>query len=160
MGLTNILLGYTVYQLATSKSRTVVPPTISKAFTVSDGQVDESYLQQMGEYMTYLKLNVTPGNVNRRYGQLLDYVASDRWNEIQPQLVREASLVVKNNVSSTFFVDETQVNLDDLKVRFKGTLQKWVGNRALNQEPISYVVQFTYTHSVLELVSMTKEATE
>jgi conjugal transfer pilus assembly protein TraE len=40
MLVTNIMLGVSVHKAFNSKSRTFVPPLISKAFSVSDGQVD------------------------------------------------------------------------------------------------------------------------
>ncbi|WP_312030916.1 TraE/TraK family type IV conjugative transfer system protein, partial [Vibrio crassostreae] len=68
MLITNLVLGYTSYQALTHQSRTLIPPTLSQAFTVSDGTVDEPYLEQMADYLLYLKLNITPASVGRQFG--------------------------------------------------------------------------------------------
>lgn len=160
MVITNLALGYTVFKLANTKSRTYVPPVVSQAFTVSDGEVDETYMRMMGQYLSYLKLNVTPANVDRNYGLLLDYVSSNAWNKVQPKLVREATFIKENNVSSAFNIEGVEVDQSNLRIRLRGTLNKWVGSRPLEQESMSYVIQFTYQQSVLEVLSMNKESME
>lgn len=153
---TVVILGGTLATQINSKSRTLVPPTISQAFTVSDGAVDSSYLQQMGEYVTYLKLNMTPNNVERQYGQLLDYVGSEAWPNIQPTLMADAQQIIKENVSSRFDVDTVNVSVPTLKVKLTGTLQKHVGSRALDPEHASYIVDFAYEYGEISLLSIRK----
>lgn len=82
-----------------NKSRTVVPPTISAAFTVSDTSIDEPYLQQMAEYFAFLKLNVTPASVDHQYKQLATYIDEADWHQMQPLLVEDAAMI-KNKTSA------------------------------------------------------------
>lgn len=154
----NAVLGLGLWQIAVNKSRTVVPPSISKAFTVSDSNVDENYLRQMGEYFLYLKLNVTPANVNRQFGILLDYVTATSWSKIQPQLVREANTIQESNLSSTFNVIDVSVSLNNLSVKILGELKKSVGDRNLEPEHKAYIIKMKYENGLLELDSILKEA--
>ncbi|WP_242704188.1 type IV conjugative transfer system protein TraE [Vibrio coralliilyticus] len=41
---------------------TIVPPTVSGAFTLSQVQVDNAYLTMMSDYFLHLKFDVTPSN--------------------------------------------------------------------------------------------------
>ncbi|GEA23771.1 hypothetical protein VH1807_contig00039-0021 [Vibrio harveyi] len=154
MLITNLVLGYTSYQALTHQSRTLVPPSISKAFTISDGDVDEPYLEQMADYLLYLKLNVTPGSVGRQFGQLLDYVDEQHWHIIQPKLLREANIIKKDNISSQFSVEEIRISLETLQVQLYGKLQKYVGQRPLEPEMKWYQVSFSYDHGVIGLLSI------
>ncbi|BAC97729.1 putative conjugative transfer protein TraE (plasmid) [Vibrio vulnificus YJ016] len=154
MLITNLVLGYTSYQALTHQSRTLIPPTISKAFTVSDGAVDEPYLEQMADYLLYLKLNVTPANVSRQFGQLLEYVDAQSWNSVQPKLLREATVIKKDNISSQFSVDSIRISLDTLQVQLYGKLQKYVGRRALEPEMKWYQVSFSYEQGSIGLLSI------
>ena len=154
MLITNIVLGLTAKQALTHQSRTLVPPTISKAFTVSDREVDEPYLEQMADYLIYLKLNVTPGNVARQFGQLLEYVEEQSWHNIQPKLIREANVIKKGNVSSQFSVETVRISLETLQVQLHGKLQKYVGQRPLDPEMKWYQVSFSYDHGVIALKSI------
>ncbi|MDN3686153.1 type IV conjugative transfer system protein TraE [Vibrio sinaloensis] len=156
MLITNIVLGYTVNQALTHQSRTLVPPSISKAFTVSDGSIDEPYLEQMADYLIYLKLNVTPGNVGRQFGQLLEYVDEQSWSLIQPKLLREANLIKKkDNISSHFSVESVRISLDTLQVQLYGkTAKKFVGQRPLEPEMKWYQVSFSYQQGEIGLKSI------
>ena len=144
MLLVNLGLGATVYSLTMNKSRTLLPPVMSKAFTVSDGAVDAEYLEQMGEYFLALKLNITPASVDRKYSLLLKYVSEEDWSQVQPTLLREAERIKKDNISSRFDSESVEVALDTLQVRFTGTLQKHVGTRPLDPETVIYQVSMAY----------------
>ncbi|GLO64196.1 protein TraE [Vibrio sp. MACH09] len=154
MLLTNIALGWGMYHAVNSKSRTVVPPQISKAFTISDTNIDESYLQQMSEYFMHLRLDVTPASVHRKYSILLDYVTAEDWPTVQPKLLREAEHVKSQNISSRFDVDKVEIALEDLEVRLTGVLQKHVGSRPLAPETATYLVSLRYQHGEISVPSI------
>ncbi|MFA0280029.1 TraE/TraK family type IV conjugative transfer system protein, partial [Vibrio sp. 10N.222.55.F8] len=82
------------------ESRTLVPPTLSQAFSVSNGDVDESYLMLMGSYFLHLKYDITPASVSRQYGLLLDYVPAKSWSAVQPTLLSDAQQITTSNISS------------------------------------------------------------
>lgn len=157
MLLTNIILGGALYSAVSGKSRTLVPPSISQAFTVSDGQIDDAYLLMMADYFLFLKLNVTPANVDRQYGALLDYVNEDDWSAIQPKLSREALTIIENNISSHFNPSDTaRVSLDTLQVQIQGSLQKYVGSRPLEPDDKWYEVTMRYDYGLISLHSITE----
>lgn len=156
MLITNLALGLGTYYAISKKSRTLVPPNISKAFTISDGSFDEAYLELISEFLIHKKLNVTPANVHRQYGLLLDYVNAENWSKIQPRLLREANHIKAENISSHFDVTKVDIALDDLKVRFTGTLQKHVGSRALEPEMVTYEVSLSYEQAEISLHSINR----
>ncbi len=153
----SITLAFGLLSLSNMKSRTVVPPTISKAFTISDGAIDESYAAQMAEYLLYLKLTVTPANVERQFSLLLDYVNPKAWANIQPQLVRESALIKKSNISSTFSVKRLEVSTDLRIVKVHGMVKKSVGDRPLTPVPCTYLVYLQYEQGTLTFSSIKKE---
>ncbi|SGZ09610.1 type IV conjugative transfer system protein TraE [Moritella viscosa] len=157
--LVNAILGVSLYKVAVNKSSTITPPIISKAFSISGSQVDESYLAQMGEYFLYLKLNVTPANVEKQYSRLLDYVDTSHWSAIQPKLVREALEIKKSNIANTFNVnaDGIAVDLPSMQVKMTGTIKKYVGSRALTPEEATYIVSLRYSNGILTIIGIKKE---
>lgn len=154
--LSNTLLATIAWQSYINKSRTITPPTISQAFTVSDGEVDASYLQQMDEYFAFLKLNITPASVEHQYKQLANYICEDTWHLMQPLLSSDASMIKRQNTSSHFTINKVQVALDDHLVKLTGTLSKYVGKRPLEPETVSYIIATQYDHGQLCLKSIKK----
>lgn len=153
--LTLLFAGSTVY-LAFTKERTLMPPSFKSPMTVSRQGVSDSYLREMAEYFINLKLNVTPENVARNYGHLLSYVGSSSYHIMQPLLFDEANQIKSQNISSTLFVGGIDIANDHLAVKITGTLQKYVGSRALEPEPVSYLVTMSYPSGVLELDAIAK----
>ena len=148
MLLVNLGLGAAIYNMSMYKSRTLLPPLISKAFTVSDWAVDEAYLEQMAEYFLALKLNVTPASVDRKHSRLLSYVSAKDWPTIQPALTREATTIKQGNISSNFDIEHIEVSMESMKVRLTGTLQKHVAMRALKPETATYQVSMSYPSEI------------
>lgn len=154
--LSNTVLASIVWMAYFNKSRTVVPPTISAAFTISDTVIDEPYLQQMAEYFAFLKLNVTPASVDHQYKQLATYIDEADWHQMQPLLVEDAAMIKKQNISSHFTIVDTQIAIDDRLVKLTGTLNKYVGKRPLEPETISYIIAMNYDHGQLSLKAIKK----
>lgn len=150
-------LGWTTYYLVTHKSRTISPPVISQAFSVSDKGVDESYLTQMAEYFVYLRFNVTPASVDRKFAELSEYANESNWTKFRPVLVKELEFIKDNNVSSQLDVTAIQANVESMLVKVKGTLQKNVGIRALEGEEQTYLVQMSYRYGFLQLDYIKRE---
>lgn len=154
--ISNSVLAVVVFKAYVNKSRTITPPTISQAFTISDTGVDAAYLQQMAEYFAFLKLNVTPGSVDHQYNQLESYVNETTWHQVQPLLIEEKATIKHQNISSHFTVTKAQVALDDRMVKLIGNLNKYVGKRALEPEIASYIVSMDYHNGELSLLAISK----
>ncbi|MGR6831147.1 type IV conjugative transfer system protein TraE [Aliivibrio wodanis] len=156
----NLALATSTVYLAINQSRTLLPPNFDSTMTVSSRAVSDSYLSEMAEYFLSLKLNVTPENVARNYGHLLNYVANEHYASLQPLLSEEASQIVSQKISSVFFVSAVDVSSDNWAVRITGTLQKYVGSRALAPEPTTYLIYMSYPNGTLALNSIAKQIKE
>lgn len=150
-------LGFALMSQNKTVQRTLVPPHIDRAFTVSNEAVDEAYLALMAEWWVHLKFNVTPANVNRQFNQLMTYIPSQYWSGLQDKLMREATFIINNDVTSFFEVHSIAPNVDEMKIRVKGTLNKTIAGRKLEPEPVTYIIQTDYPLGLIELHSIAQE---
>jgi len=61
----------------------VVPPSINKSFWVERDKVSSEYLEQMGSFIAWLVLDVTPASIDWKKDILLGYVEPDRVHVLQ-----------------------------------------------------------------------------
>lgn len=140
-----------------AERRTLVPPHIDRAFTVSDEGVDDAYLALMTEWWVHLKFNVTPSNVKRQFNLLITYVPPKYWSNLQDKLMREAAFIIENDVTSFFEIEKVSPSLEQMKIRVQGTLNKTVGGRKLPPESVTYLIQTDYPNGLIELHSIAQE---
>lgn len=157
--LLNVIQGvgmYTSIQYIKEKQRVLIPPQISREFSISDTAVDASYLQMMAEYFANLKLNVTPASVDRKYKLLAEYIKSSNWGELQPLLSKDAEMVKKKNISSHWTANEVLVALNENKVKLSGVIEKSVGDRRLAPEAVTYIIDMDFLNGEISLASIKK----
>ncbi|MBD1576947.1 type IV conjugative transfer system protein TraE [Vibrio sp. S11_S32] len=153
-----LVLGFSLAYVSIHKTRTLVPPTLTQPVTLSETKVDGAYLSQMGHYFLWLKMNVSPESVVGQYAQILKFVDSDSYHIIEPQFAKEAKFIKSQKVSSSFFIEKTQVDVKNLIVRFNGTLKKYALGTALPDKRLTYDVHFAYHAGNLTIVSIVKGA--
>lgn len=61
----------------------VVPPSINKSFWVSRDKASGEYLEQMGAFIAWLVLDVTPASIDWKKDILLGYVEPDQHGELK-----------------------------------------------------------------------------
>ncbi|MEZ8082816.1 type IV conjugative transfer system protein TraE [Enterovibrio norvegicus] len=137
--------------------RTLIPPQIDRAFSISNAHVDNEYLALMAEWWVHLKFNVTPSNVNRQFNQLITYVPSQYWSSLQDKLLREAQFIEDNDVTSFFEINKVAADNESMKIRVDGVLNKTVGGRSLEPETVTYILQAGYPNGLIELHTIAKE---
>ena len=151
--ISNIFLVWLVGWSFLHQKRTVVPTEISRSFTVSDTTVDASYLCQMALFFVNERLNITPTNINQNHNIILQYTDPLFYHEFVSILGKEKQAVIKQNISSVFYLEEIIPDTKGLTVSIKGSLMHWVGSLALAPAKKSYILKFTYRAGVLKVLS-------
>lgn len=127
---------------------TLIPPSISKTFWIDDDKVSPSYLEQMGQFLIQLALNRSPANAESQINELLKYVAPSSYPELEKQLVAEVSRQKEDRISTVFYPINVSVSEDRQAVLFEGTLNTWISDKLVKQEPKKYLIKFAYKGKV------------
>ena len=140
------------------QKRTIVPVGISRSFAVSDTAVDASYLCQMAMFFVNERLNITPFNVTQSHNVILQYTDSLFYHEFVNILDKEKQMILKQNISSAFYLEEIVPDSKALVVSIKGSLMHWVGSLALAPAKKNYILKFSYKAGVLKILSFSDVA--
>ncbi len=68
----------------------VVPPSMNKTFWVTRDQASNEYLEQMGSFIAWLVLDVTPASIDWKKDILLGYVEPDQYGPLRTRQEVEA----------------------------------------------------------------------
>ena len=129
----------------------LTPPTIDKSFWIAKDKVSASYLEQMGSFVAYLTLDVSPSSVDWKKGMLLQYVAPDVYGTLQLRQDLEADRLKRLNATTQFSVAQLVPNEDNLSVHMKGRLATFINGSRTSDIEKEYVVVFDYTGNRIQL---------
>lgn len=158
--LSNIILAYMALHGLKHQKREIVPFGSSKGYVLSEASVDVHYLNLMAENFVYTRLNVTPDNVGKNHGQLLNYVDSLIYAPFKKKLAKEESVIKSKKISSVFEITDVNSNSTELFTVLKGNLKRYVGYRALNAEERIYRIQYRYQQGQLTITGFAQKKGE
>jgi len=133
-----------VLNLLGSVRTLVVPPSINKSFWVERDKASAEYLEQMGSFIAWLVLDVTPATIDWKKDILLGYVEPEQHGELKTRQELEAARLKRIN-ASTFFLPQQLVPSEDTQsVVVRGRLRTLVNGLETANDLKAYQVEFGY----------------
>lgn len=140
-----------VLNLIGAERTVIVPPSIEKSFWVTKDRVSKTYLEQMGSFVAWLILDVTPASIDWKRDILLNYVAPDQYGAIKSRQELEAERLKRINASTFFLPQQLVANEDDQTLVIRGRLRTQVNGQDTATETKAYLVEFQYTGGRIHL---------
>jgi conjugal transfer pilus assembly protein TraE len=122
----------------------VTPPSIDKTFWVSKDHVSSSYLEQMGSFIAYLTLDVSPQSIDWKKTMLLQYVSPDVYGVLQTRQDLEADRLRRLNATTQFSVAQLLPNEEAMNVTLKGRLATFINGARTSDIDKEYVAEFEF----------------
>ena len=122
----------------------VTPPSIDKTFWVSKDRVSSSYLEQMGSFIAYLTLDVSPQSIDWKKTMLLQYVSPDVYGALQTRQDLEADRLRRLNATTQFSVAQLMPNEEAMNVTLKGRLATFINGARTSDIDKEYVAEFEF----------------
>ena len=122
----------------------VTPPSIDKTFWVSKDRLSSSYLEQMGSFIAYLTLDVSPQSIDWKKAMLLQYVSPDVYGVLQTRQDLEADRLRRLNATTQFSVAQLLPNEEGMNVTLKGRLATFINGARTSDIDKEYVAEFEF----------------
>lgn len=122
----------------------VTPPSIDKTFWVSKERVSSSYLEQMGSFIAYLTLDVSPQSIDWKKTMLLQYVSPDIYGALQTRQELEADRLRRLNATTQFSIAQLLPNEEAMNVTLKGRLATFINGTRTSDVDKEYVAEFEF----------------
>jgi conjugal transfer pilus assembly protein TraE len=133
-----------IYQILGAQRVVVTPPQVSQPFWVSGARVSSSYLEQMGGYVAWLVLDVTPGTIHWKKDALLSFVEPDDFGALKIRQEVEAERLKKLNASTYFLLQQLEPDEENQHVVLTGRLRTYINGQETSVIPKRYLAQFSY----------------
>lgn len=122
----------------------VTPPSIDKTFWVSKDRVSSSYLEQMGGFIAYLTLDVSPQSIDWKRSMLLQYVSPDIYGALQTRQDLEADRLRRLNATTQFSIAQLVPNEEAMSVMLKGRLATFINGARTSDIDKEYLAEFEF----------------
>ena len=131
----------------------VVPPNISKSFWVTSSKASADYLEQMGSFVAWLILDVSPASIDWKRDMLLTYVTPDKFGALKTHQDLEADRLKQLNASTFFLPQQVVVDEPSQGVVVRGRLRTQINGQDTSTESKAYLAQFQYAGGRVHLVT-------
>ena len=134
-----------------SERTVVVPPTLNKSFWVTDEKASGAYLEQMGTFIAWLILDVTPATIDWKKDVLLTYVEPAQHGALKSRQEVEAERLKRINATTAFALDQLVPSENGRSVVIRGRLRTLVNGIETANEPKAYLVEFGFAGARMHL---------
>jgi conjugal transfer pilus assembly protein TraE len=122
-----------------------VPPNISKSFWVTKDKVSKDYLEDMGAFVAWLQLDVSPKTVTWKRDVLLKWVAPEDYDGVKKHMDVEADRLVRNNASTFFEPQQLTADENEQSVLITGRLRRQINGVDVGEPEVrTYRSKFKY----------------
>ncbi len=129
----------------------VVPPSINKSFWVERDKASGDYLEQMGSFIAWLILDVTPASIDWKKEILLGYLEPDQHGAMKTRQELEATRLKRINASTVFMPQQLVPSEDAQTVVVRGRLRTLVNGQETANDLKAYLVEFSYAGGRMHL---------
>ena len=147
----HVLALVVILNLVGSVRTVVVPPSIDKTFWVTRDKASSEYLEQMGSFIAWLVLDVTPSSIDWKKELLLGYVEPEQYGALKTRQEVEAERLKRINASTVFAPQQLVPSEDAQSVVVRGRLRTLVNGVETANDLKAYLVEFGYSGARMHL---------
>lgn len=149
----HILALVIILSLLGSERTIVVPPAIDKSFWVTKNRVSKEYLEQMGAFVGWLILDVSPASIDWKKDILLTYVPPEEHGAMKTRQELEAERLKRMNASTYFMPQQLVPNEENQSLVIVGRLRTQVNGQDTATETKSYLAEFRFAGGRIHIKS-------
>jgi len=134
-----------IVSLLGSVRTVVVPPTLNKTFWVTSSQASSEYLEQMGSFIAWLILDVSPATIDWKKDILLGYVDPEQYGALQSRQEVEAERLKRINAATTFAPQQLVASESTQSLVVRGRLRTLVNGLETTSALKAYRIDFAHS---------------
>ena len=146
-----LALAIIINLLATVRT-VVVPPTISKSIWVTSERATSEYLEQMGSFVAWLILDVTPSTIDWKKDILLGYVDPAQYGLLKTRQEVEAERLKRINAATAFAPQQLVASEETQSLVVRGRLRTLVNGYETANDLKAYRIEFGHAGARMHVI--------
>ena len=130
----------------------IVPPSINKSFWVSRDKASGEYLEQMGSFVAWLVLDVTPATIDWKKDILLGYVDPAQYGPLKTRQEVEAERLKRINAATAFAPQQLVASEDTQSLVVRGRLRTLVNGYETANDLKAYRIDFGHAGARMHVI--------
>lgn len=122
----------------------VVPPTINKSFWVTRDKASVELIEQMGSFVAWLILDVSPSSIDWKKDLLLGYVDPGQYGALKTRQEVEAERLKRINAATTFSPQQLVASEESQSLVVRGRLRTLVNGFETANDLKAYRIEFGF----------------
>lgn len=131
---------FTIYKLYQEQKVVILPASVQKEFWATSKNVSESYLEQMGQYISTALLNVSPNSAEEQFGLVLELASPGFYQNMKLELENQKRYLVENGITSAFWAKSFKFEKDHITVQ--GMKHNIIGDKVVEKRGITLKIYF------------------
>ena len=141
-----------ILQLLGTVRTVVVPPSLSKTFWVTADQASSEYLEQMGSFVAWLILDVTPSSIDWKKDILLGYVDPAQYGALKARQEVEAERLKRINATTAFAPQQLVSSEEAQSLVVRGRLRTLVNGYETANDLKAYRIDFGHAGARMHVI--------
>ena len=130
----------------------VIPPSLNKTFWVTRDQASNEYLEQMGSFIAWLVLDVTPASIDWKKDILLGYVDPAQYGALKTRQEVEAERLKRINATTAFAPQQLVSSEDTQSLVVRGRLRTLVNGYETANDLKAYRIDFGHAGARMHVI--------
>ena len=130
----------------------VVPPSLNKTFWVAGDRASSEYLEQMGSFVAWLILDVSPSSIDWKKDILLGYVDPDQYGALKTRQEVEAERLKRINAATSFSPQQLVASEDSQSLVVRGRLRTLVNGYETANDLKAYRIDFGHAGARMHVI--------
>ena len=135
-----VVCSVVIYKLQSEQKVIIVPTNTTKEFWATNSNLSETYLKQMGQYVSTALLNVSPNNAKEQFALILDLAAPTYYQTLKAELANQTRYLVENGITSAFWARTFKYEKDHIAVQ--GTKEHIISDKIVKKEEVNLKIFF------------------
>ena len=146
----NLMLVVFLFGADLTEKTIILPPDVTKPFSIHLDKVSPSYIEQMTRYFSQLLLTYHKANVDTQFDTILRHVHPRAYANLKAALHAKASRVQRHLIGSVFH--PMGIHVSKMKATINGELISMIGKKIISRTQNYYEFEYAYRNGSFYLI--------